>query len=320
MAQSNKNTTEWREFEKLVARIEADASLQGLEIKSPDRIPSKITGRKREVDVSIRSKIGTTEILVTIECRKRKPKQDVTWIEQLASKKEAIGASRTIAVSSSGFSSDAELVAEKYGIDLRMLNEVTTAEISALMKIDFVLFNHPSCQIARVGLRYHRTEPWDLPNPEIVDYILPDNTDVLAPIFTNVATDETWSLNHLWKQLQEATNPLEGVPRDGTHVLRTACFPYPGNVTVNTPDGTKILGDVLLTLDLAIEVEMVHLDDAQKVEYGNLKGEAIQRVEFKSAKDDAQDFHISLQMPKDSNDTSNLKVNANWPKQDDSDQ
>ena len=41
---------EWRQFEKLVARIEADAGPLGLTVVSPDRIRCKITGRLREVD------------------------------------------------------------------------------------------------------------------------------------------------------------------------------------------------------------------------------------------------------------------------------
>jgi hypothetical protein len=71
----------------------------------------KITGRKREVDVSIRSRAGTPSIFITIECRKRHPKQDVTWIEQLAAKWDAIGAACTIAVSSSGFTPNGVAVA-----------------------------------------------------------------------------------------------------------------------------------------------------------------------------------------------------------------
>jgi hypothetical protein len=74
---------EWREFERLVARIEADAGPRGMIVTSPDRIRCNVTGRLREVDASIRSRIGTAEMLITIECRRRATIQDVTWIEQL---------------------------------------------------------------------------------------------------------------------------------------------------------------------------------------------------------------------------------------------
>ena len=72
-----------REFEKLVSRIEKVYSSSDTIVTSPDKIKDKITGSMREVDASIRIKQGTSELLITIECRKRTPIQDTTWIEQL---------------------------------------------------------------------------------------------------------------------------------------------------------------------------------------------------------------------------------------------
>jgi hypothetical protein len=83
MASKRNDSPAWRQFEQLVARIEADAR--------------------------IRAGIGTATILVTLDCRKSRPKQDVTWIEQLATKKTSVGAARTIAVSASGFSNEAKV-------------------------------------------------------------------------------------------------------------------------------------------------------------------------------------------------------------------
>jgi hypothetical protein len=111
MTAHRRQNPEWREFERLIARIESDAGPKGLIVRSPDRLRCKLTGRLREVDASIRAKIGTTEMLVTIECRRRSKLQDVTWIEQLATKKSSIGADRTIAVSASGFSTEAQIAA-----------------------------------------------------------------------------------------------------------------------------------------------------------------------------------------------------------------
>ena len=82
---------EWREFEKLVARIEIDSRQLGWVVRSPDKIRSKITGRMREVDASIRRFINSTEQLIVIECRKQRARQDVTWIEQLVTKNAALG-------------------------------------------------------------------------------------------------------------------------------------------------------------------------------------------------------------------------------------
>lgn len=116
---------EWREFEKLIERIERQLGPKGAEVKSPDHIIDRITGQLREVDVSIRYKIGSTSILIAIECRKRDRPQDVTWIEQLATKKRNIGANQIIAVSSESFSGPAIKSADAYGIELRLLQDIT---------------------------------------------------------------------------------------------------------------------------------------------------------------------------------------------------
>ncbi len=62
---------DWREFEKRVARIEAALAPSGAVVKSPDRVRDLVTGSYREVDASIRYKVGTVPVLITIECRKR---------------------------------------------------------------------------------------------------------------------------------------------------------------------------------------------------------------------------------------------------------
>lgn len=125
----------WREFEQLVALIEAQAAPRGAEVKSPDRIRDLVTGRMREVDASIRLPTGSAEVLITIECRKRSRTSDDQWIEQLASKREKLGAAKTIAVSSSGFTDSAWASASKYGIDLRVLSEVNASDVNAWLSV-----------------------------------------------------------------------------------------------------------------------------------------------------------------------------------------
>lgn len=129
MPEGKDNTKRWREFEVFVARLEKHLGPRGAAVTSPDRLVDIETGRLREVDASIRTKIGSADILITIECRKRKSTEDVTWIEQLASKRQKVGASKTIAVSSTGFSEQAKITAHRAGIELRILAEVTTSEI-----------------------------------------------------------------------------------------------------------------------------------------------------------------------------------------------
>jgi hypothetical protein len=152
-----------------------------------------------------------------------------------------------------------------------------------------------------------------VPDPNDIDFTLSPNTDPFLPIFRNTETGNTWSLNDLWLQVQEATDPFSGVAKGQPPTTRTACFPYPGNVTVEMPDGPKEIGDVLLSFAVSLEVEQVHLDAAKKVEYASPDIPAVHRVEFTSRNPATKEWRISLQIPKDSADIAQLRTSGSWP-------
>jgi hypothetical protein len=113
-----------RSLELLVQGLEQLLARAPVEIRSPDYIAGKITKSRREVDVSLRSQVGSVDVLVIIECRDRGKSQDVTWIEQLASKREDVGADKAVAVSATGFSPGARNLARSKQVDLRSLEEL----------------------------------------------------------------------------------------------------------------------------------------------------------------------------------------------------
>ncbi len=122
--------SDWKEFQDLVAKVENLLVPKGATVRSPDRIEDLVTGRPREVDASIRTKVGSTELLVTVECRRRHEVEDDTWIEQLSTKREKIGAARTIAVSSKGFSASAQKTARLKGIELRRFRDISDEDVT----------------------------------------------------------------------------------------------------------------------------------------------------------------------------------------------
>lgn len=131
---SSNRDVRWRAFEQVVAAIEESLRPRGAVVRSPDRITDRVTGRRREVDATVRllRADGTTELTV-IECRRRRGRQDDPWIEQLATRREKLGADRTIAVASVGFSKSAQLSARHYGIELKTLKElVNPVELQAI--------------------------------------------------------------------------------------------------------------------------------------------------------------------------------------------
>jgi hypothetical protein len=124
----------WRELEEQISEIEKTLCPHGADVRSPDRIRDKITGQLREVDGAIRHNVGSTQVLITIECRRRKGKSDVRWIEHLVTKQKSIGAAKTIALSFAGLSKPALACANHYGIEVRKVRELTSEEITRWIK------------------------------------------------------------------------------------------------------------------------------------------------------------------------------------------
>ena len=118
-----------RALEILTARIEHAVSGSGVAVRSPDHLADNVAGGTREVDVSLRTRVGSADVVVIVECRDRGRVADVTWIEQIAKKRDAVGASKAIAVSSDTFSKKALKAANHYGIDARTLSQVNREEI-----------------------------------------------------------------------------------------------------------------------------------------------------------------------------------------------
>src|SRR5205823_8277515 len=80
-----------RALELLVARLEhLLAGHEELTIESPAHLPGKYSGTSREVDVAVRGRLGSHAVVVIMECRDRSATEDVTWIEQLATKRSDV--------------------------------------------------------------------------------------------------------------------------------------------------------------------------------------------------------------------------------------
>ena len=147
-------SNEWRNLELLVQKIESVLLPEGAIIKSPDHIFDKVGKETREVDVSIRMKIGSADILILIECRNRNKAQDVRWIEEIYSKHKDLGGSRSIAVSLNSFSEQAIRKANVYNIELRTFDEITEEVIFNWNKTLKIKISSIKYQLLGVTHRY----------------------------------------------------------------------------------------------------------------------------------------------------------------------
>lgn len=211
-------TTEWREFEKAIARIEKALAPSEASITSPDRLPDKVTGELREVDASIRYRLGTSEVLITIECRHRSGIENVRWIEQLAEKQRSIRASITIAVSSSGFTAPAIKKAEMLGIQLRTLSDATTDDFIRWLKFQSVELVMDLSELNSISLELYDAPADAEPSPALQQLVAKDGA--AARIIVRKFDGLKPSIDELL-DLWERTNgplPFGELPTDGTKV------------------------------------------------------------------------------------------------------
>lgn len=302
MASKHINTPSWREFQDLVARIERTLSKGSIKIASPDRVRSLITGRLREVDASLRTRVGSSEILITIECRRRRAAQDVTWLEQLGCKKQAIGAARTIAVASSAFSSDAVRAASHYGIDLRVLSEITDVDVRAWMLPQAVVHVYKQCDLIESPEIAFAEEPGDgfghgtpVKNESAVD----------SAVFVG-ANDEPLTLNDLWLRADEQLKIFDSIPKDDRVHRRRIVLEPSDNLQLRTTRGLRRVVRVSMHMALRWKHERIALGNARVVNYRPVDPSdpliPQVRAEFESKEASASNLRFAIQVqPGDSN-------------------
>jgi len=110
----------WKKFEELVAKIQRDLA-PNAKVTLDDKIQGKLTERKRQVDISIRKKVGQFEILIAIDCKDLATPVDVKDVEGVIGLIEDIQANQGAIVSASGFTATALGRGRKAGLSLYRL-------------------------------------------------------------------------------------------------------------------------------------------------------------------------------------------------------
>lgn len=115
-----------KEFEQQISRIYEVLSSETAEVTWNDKIPDPDNPKQlRQIDITLKRYDEITHI----ECRSHKSPQDTKWIEELYGRKISLKAKAIIAVSNSGFTKGAVLKANKLGVFLRSLNNLSKQEI-----------------------------------------------------------------------------------------------------------------------------------------------------------------------------------------------
>jgi hypothetical protein len=250
-----------RDLEVLVANLEKHLGDTRIQVTSPDYIVGRNSGSRREVDVALRARIGSSLVLVIVECRDRDETQDVTWVEHLASKREDVGADKAVAVSAMGFTKGAKNAAAAYGIPLRTLQQVNLSEVLLWFPFQEIpldrlcwTLHHIEIAVEKDALQSLQSvaDPSEGGEPLRVD-------QALFRAKHNGSVALIWQ--HLWNDLP-GPRIYEGVPSDGTRVRRVVQIQFPNEqlrYQVETAIGYVDVMEVTVFADLWIERKQIPL-------------------------------------------------------------
>lgn len=120
------------DFQRLVYLIQKNLS-DGSEVTESRMLRDRQTGTEREVDVVIEGKLSHQSVVISIECRDRKRRADVQWVEQMIAKHERLPTNVLLLASSSGYTAEAVRVAEAHGTGFFSLENQTEENVSELV-------------------------------------------------------------------------------------------------------------------------------------------------------------------------------------------
>jgi len=272
-----------RELEKLVATLEGILSRKDVEIKSPDYIVGVNSGSRREIDVSLRTKVGSHEVLITLECRDRQKTDDVTWIEQLATKRADILASKTVAISSSGFSKGARRTAARLGIELRSVESITTESIADWIRMSTLtkVVNH--AELLGVEIHQEKTKDWGHLK-KFIDVLKANPDAVIIPFLVHIETGDALSIAELLEAvINENSQIFDGLAHEGDvkqQILRVIFTDY-NRYKILTEDREIRIGHIFLKVNLWVSVSEEPISEI--TQYSKITGEPIaQSVRFET--------------------------------------
>lgn len=103
-----------KEFEEIVSNIYRQFSSSGTVLATDDKILGK-SGRKRQIDISLKTDIAGNQVLIIIECKDYKRKVDIQRVDELIGKMDDVNAHGGVLISNSGFTSTAVERAKQSG-------------------------------------------------------------------------------------------------------------------------------------------------------------------------------------------------------------
>ncbi|TMU54811.1 restriction endonuclease [Flagellimonas algicola] len=191
-----------RKLELLVKFLESIELPGNATVTSPDYIEDKDTGQPREVDISIRCKVGTIPLLIVLECRDRKAIQGTPWVEEVIGKVNSINADKAVLISSSGFSEPAKKKAKLNGLVLRNFEDINQEDVASWFKAEVMTLTYKRYELTKVSIDLYKGEEISDEDKENMKQYL--TASPIDKIYRTNPTGELVSLNNIfWNSIPE---------------------------------------------------------------------------------------------------------------------
>jgi hypothetical protein len=110
-------------FQKMILRVYRQMSLPDDKVEESAMVKERGSAVKREVDLLLQRRVFGTDLRIAVECRSRKDKDDIEWIDSLIGKYRDLDIHKVVAVSRLGFTPAAKEKAAVNRIDTLTLEQ-----------------------------------------------------------------------------------------------------------------------------------------------------------------------------------------------------
>jgi hypothetical protein len=184
------------DLENFVQFIEGICLPLGFKIRKRKKVIDESGNHVAELDIVVNGKIGTTEFRLLFECRDRPSygSAPVSWIEQLAGRRDRLKFDKVIAVSTTGFSPGAVDYALKKGIELRTVQDIQKEDIVDWFQAEKSTLYQPIGTLKKVYLYVDKS---DEEQKKQINCLLAD-IDNKTKIFLHTTTNDKYSILDIW--------------------------------------------------------------------------------------------------------------------------
>ena len=193
----------WRRFEKLVAQVQKELA-PNAQVTHNDKIKGHNSRELRQIDITVKQKVGQYDILIAIDCKDYESPVDVNEIEGFIGLIRDIRANKGVMVAANGFSETAKRVGEDAGLNLYRLVDTEAHDWQTYVSIPVI------CDFRRMQFQFVIPQFLAFVEPREI-FLYDYNNQCLGTIISLLMT--RWNSGELPSELGEHKNiPVGKVP------------------------------------------------------------------------------------------------------------